>query len=61
MIFIYFVAPEAAAELELLFNRPSSEAQPGLLTKGSCLAPSLGVTKVIANNTAKLFSLCSAT
>ncbi len=42
MIAINFVAPEAAAEHELLFNKPAS----GSLNNSSSIAAALGVTKI---------------
>jgi hypothetical protein len=51
--------PKAAAEHELLFNRPASEA--GLLNKGSCLARDLGVTKLKNMIDVISVTLCCAT
>jgi hypothetical protein len=43
MTVINLVTPKVGAKHELLFNKPVTEA--GLLSKSSCLAAALGVTK----------------
>jgi hypothetical protein len=43
LAFLNLVTPKAGAKHELLFNKPET----GLLNKGSCLARTLGMTKII--------------
>ncbi len=53
------VTPKGAAQLELFFIEPTSEA--GLLNKSSRLAPALGVTKFMIVTDMLLVRLCCAT
>jgi hypothetical protein len=47
---------------ELLFNKMAqTKAEAGLLTKGLCLTPALGVTKFIIVKDMILITLCRAT
>jgi hypothetical protein len=53
------VTRKAGAKYELLFNELASEA--GLLNKGLCLAPALGVTKFLNMRYIILVTLCFTT